>query len=257
MKIFIIGTGNVATVFGKAFLKAGHEVCGVLGRNTPGTIALASKLRCRNFSDPLTIPRNCDLYLIAVSDNSIQEVAKSLPTLSKTVVHTSGSTPLSKLKKFKSSGVFYPVESINKSRTGSLKHVPLCLEAGNEKTMELLLRLAHSITDHVYLLDSRQRLSLHVAAVIANNFTNHLLYIAGQILQKEGLPPAILDQLVHTTINNAIQLGPAVAQTGPARRQDSVTIGKHLKFLNKNPDYRDLYELLTRLITDVYNLKGK
>ena len=42
------------------------------------------------------------------------------------------------------------------------------------------------------------------------------------------------------------------SQTGPARRNDKKTMSSHLKLL-PNKNYRTLYKLLSKSITELYN----
>jgi predicted short-subunit dehydrogenase-like oxidoreductase (DUF2520 family) len=112
--------------------------------------------------------------------------------------------------------------------------------------------LAASISDRIYILDSRQRAILHVAAVFANNFTNYLLGVAIDLIRTGDLPSELLESLAKSTVTNAFTYGAMEAQTGPARRGDMKTINRHLKILKKNPEYYELYRVLTDLIGKVH-----
>jgi hypothetical protein len=39
-----------------------------------------------------------------------------------------------------------------------------------------------------------------------------------------------------------------MAQTGPAKRRDNKTLKTHLNLLEKNPNYKELYEQITKSI---------
>lgn len=252
MKIFVIGTGNVASVLSRALLKAGHRISGVYSRTPVHADKLAGALKCKPFYRAEEIPDNLDLYLIAVKDDVIEKISALIPKTKGIVVHTSGSIPLNVLKKHVNSGVIYPVESISSARKISFKKVPFCLEASNETSLKKIFKLTSALSEHIYILNSRQRAALHLSAVFTNNFTNYLLTIAESILQKEGLPVELLYPLASSTINNAFNEDPAKAQTGPARRNDQVTIKNHLKYLKNNKEYSSLYKLLTRQIVSRY-----
>jgi predicted short-subunit dehydrogenase-like oxidoreductase (DUF2520 family) len=253
MRIFIIGTGNAATAIGKAFVKAGHSVTGVYGRNRDRTTKLSGILKCKAYFGWNEIPRSSQVYLIAVKDDAIAEVARHLPALNGIVIHTSGTTPLSVLSRFSNHGVFYPVETMASSVSISFRKVPLCLEASNEKALKNLMTLASTVSEKIFVLESQQRLALHIAAVFTNNFTNHLLTIATEIINKEHLPVELLEHLAATTVKNAFINGPMASQTGPARRNDRVTINKHLSYLKFNDNFLKIYKMITEQIYDVHN----
>jgi len=253
MKVFIIGTGNVAKSLGSAILRTGHQVTGIMGRNRSQGVKLADRFKCSYFSDASLIPQSSDIYILALKDDVIEEIANSLSRLKGIVVHTSGTTSLNVLKRFKNRGVVYPVESINGRLTQSFNNVPICLEAGEEKTLSTLLSFAASLSNKIFLLDSEQRATLHLAAVFTNNFTNHLLGIATEILDKSDLPHELLEKLAYTTVKNVFKNGALQSQTGPARRNDKVTIEKHLSLLKNDKDHLQVYRLITRQITTVHN----
>jgi hypothetical protein len=61
---------------------------------------------------------------------------------------------------------------------------------------------------------------LHVAAVFVNNFTNHLYQIGNEICDENQIPFSILHPLITETAQKIMNLPPALAQTGPAIRND-------------------------------------
>jgi predicted short-subunit dehydrogenase-like oxidoreductase (DUF2520 family) len=250
MNIFIVGTGNVASSLGHAFVSAGHHISGVLGRDKKKTTALAKKLDAKPFLVPGQIPPDADIYLVAIKDDAIENVVETLPSLEKIVVHTSGAVPARVLKKFSRFGVFYPVESISPGYPETYMNVPVCTEASSSVVQKSLSRLANSISRKTFILNSEQRVALHVAAVFANNFTNHMLGIASGILAEHKLPLQILEPLATSTIKKAFRQGALKSRTGPAYRKDLKTIKKHLEFLKNHDQYRQLYRMVTRQIMD-------
>jgi predicted short-subunit dehydrogenase-like oxidoreductase (DUF2520 family) len=105
--------------------------------------------------------------------------------------------------------------------------------------------LAFSISNRVVELDSEKRLYLHLAAVIANNFTNHLLAQSEKILKLQQLPFDLLKPLVEETVKKAFEGSPFKNQTGPAVRNDQTTIQKHLEMLSEDEKLRELYQIIT------------
>ncbi|HKR06684.1 MAG TPA: Rossmann-like and DUF2520 domain-containing protein [Bacteroidia bacterium] len=249
MKIVIIGTGNVATQLGIAFREAKHEIMQVYGRNKAHAKTLAKKLNTAFISDLKKINLQADIYLVAVSDSSIEAILKGLKLTKQLVAHTSGSISMNVFKKrFLNHGVFYPVQTISKNMPVDFKTTVICIEANNGPSQIKLHRLAQSISKETRLINSAQRRWLHLAAVFVNNFTNHLFHIGDDILTKNGLWPELLMPLINQTVNNLKDKTPSEVQTGPAVRRDKNTIDRHLKMLEKYPAYKKIYKDITQSI---------
>jgi len=190
---------------------------------------------------------NNHIYIIAVSDDAISSVSQKLIKSKSLIAHTSGSVALSKLPKGLRRGVFYPLQTFSKERKVDFKTVPFCIEAENNSDLTLLKDLASTISDSIYEISSEQRKSLHLAAVFANNFTNHLYQISKEICKMNEIPFDILKPLIKETALKIENHQPAEMQTGPAVRYDQKTIEKHLEMLN-NENYKKAYQLLTKSI---------
>jgi predicted short-subunit dehydrogenase-like oxidoreductase (DUF2520 family) len=253
MKLVIIGTGNVASALGKAFFTSGHTIEQVIGKSSNNVTKLAKRLKAEPvlFPDPPVL--NADCYMIAVKDDAIPAVALYLKKVKGIVVHTSGSVPLSALgRSFSKKGVFYPVDTIKNNKPVSFTNVPVCIEGNTPVTRRKLLELAASVTEKTFLLDSAQRAVLHLAAVFSNNFTNHLHTSAFGILNENNLPTDLLHQLILSTARNAVSPGPEASQTGPAIRNDKLTIKAHRELLSNNKRLLGIYNSLTADITAHY-----
>jgi predicted short-subunit dehydrogenase-like oxidoreductase (DUF2520 family) len=192
--------------------------------------------------------KETDLFIIAIPDNHIAELATELPQ-DKLQVHTSGSMPMDVISS-KRKGVFYPLQTFSKAKAVDFSTIPFCLEANNTKDLILLKDLAKILSDKVYEINSEQRKSLHVAAVFVNNFTNHLFYQGEAICKKYNVPFEVLVPLIKETVKKLDELSPKEAQTGPALRNDSKTIAAHLKLLDNKQ--QELYKLLSQSITETY-----
>src|SRR4030095_3288173 len=105
----------------------------------------------------------------------------------------------------------------------------VCLDASNKETLNILKDLASTLTGKIIEVDDEKRLAIHVAAVFANNFTNHLFSITQLILEENNLPFEILKPLINETVRKIQNHDPLNVQTGPAVRQDELTIQKHLE----------------------------
>lgn len=247
----IIGSGNVATCFAKAFVNKGVSIAAVYSRNLNHAQQLADAVggvATNNFNK---LPTGADLYVIAVSDNAIESVSKQLKVTG-LVVHTSGCTAMDALKNNKRYGVFYGLQTFNKNTLTDLSHVPFLIEASNDKDEKLLKQFASNISTNVQVANTKQRQALHVAAVFANNFSNHLFVIAKQLLEQHQLSFDLLKPIILQTAQNAVTHNPVDVQTGPVVRNDTDTIATHLEVLQKYPEYRQIYELLSQSIRELH-----
>ncbi|PKV66859.1 Rossmann-like and DUF2520 domain-containing protein [Pontibacter ramchanderi] len=254
MKISIIGSGNVAWHLGKALKQAGHEIVAVYSPTVPNREELARVLAPATAIASLDMrATGAELVVIAVPDAAIASVVAAVQVpAGAIVVHTSGSQPLAVLQGIPGArpGVFYPLQTFSKSKAVDFRAIPMLLEAEDEQTLSGLQQVAKSISDEVYVVDSRKRKQLHLAAVFACNFTNHLLGISYELLQQAALPHTLLHPLIQETIAKALQNHPFQVQTGPAVRHDQNVIEEHLNLLQDQPDYQQVYHLLTHSIQD-------
>lgn len=188
-----------------------------------------------------------DIFIIAVSDDAIEEVSNSIPLAGQLVVHTSGTAPIQLLHKHERRGVFYMLQTFSKNKDVDFSLIPFCIEATDQNDFQLIEQIAVSFSDRVYHIDSNQRKALHLAAVFVNNFTNHLYTLGEDICKEHRVPFEILKPLIRETSEKIIHLSPKEAQTGPALRGDQTTIEKHLELLT-DPEKKQLYTLITNSI---------
>ena len=143
-------------------------------------------------------------------------------------------------------GVLYPLQTLSRSRPVAPSKVPCLVEASSQEVGASLLRLASTTYDRVEEVDSERRLALHTAAVFANNFSNHMIGIAGQILKDHKLDPGLLDPLLEETFLKLKEMDPGAAQTGPALRGDKLSMEKHIDLLKDHPEWEKLYTFISR-----------
>ena len=255
LRTVIIGSGNVASCIAPALEKAGViDIAAVYSPTQSHAAELAAKLRnAVAVSDIAEIPADAALYLLAVKDDAIAELAQTLtPSPEALWLHTSGGVEASTLKPLSEHyGVFYPLQTFSKGVPVNLPEVPVFIEASTERGREIVDRLAHAISPKVHYADGTTRCKLHAAAVFACNFTNHLWAIAEDILHREaGTDLSVLHPLLQETLRKAMTVPPASAQTGPAARGDRGVIAKHASLLTA--DEAELYTLLSEHIIDYY-----
>jgi predicted short-subunit dehydrogenase-like oxidoreductase (DUF2520 family) len=245
IKITIIGSGNVAQHLIDAFAKSNVvEIIQVFSRSQKDSIQNLDSNKITSDWNALT---EADLYIIAVSDDAIASVSAQLPFENRLVVHTSGSAPLTSLNDKNRKGVFYPLQTFTKGKAIDFKTIPLCLETQFEEDYKILEKVASSISNSLYSIDSHQRKALHVAAVFVNNFTNYLYQLGSDICQENNVSFDILKPLILETAEKLLTLSPKDAQTGPAKRNDISTIEAHESFLS-NENQSTIYKILTQSI---------
>ncbi len=191
--------------------------------------------------------KSADLFIIAVSDDAIEEVSNAIPFHNAFVVHTSGTKPMDSIQKTNRKGVFYMLQTFSMDKEVNFSEIPFCLEACNPEDFQILEKIAIKFSERVYKISSEQRQAIHLAAVFVNNFTNHLCTIGAEICKENNVPFEILKPLILETAHKLEVLAPKDAQTGPAIRGDQSIIDRHLSALN-DPLNKEIYKLITKSI---------
>lgn len=244
MKAVMIGAGNVATNLVRALAAAGVEVVQVYSRTLPHARELAATVgACA--SDSLDgVVRDADIYIISVSDDAIAGVVEAVPDNGAVWVHTSGSTSVTVFAgRRERYGVFYPMQSFSKQIAADFADVPFFIEAESEATAVMVEGLARQLSRRVFRATSDQRRRLHIAAVFACNFANHMWTLAGDVLGEAGLPFDVMLPLINTTVDKLKLLPPAESQTGPAVRHDVNVMHSHIAMLDE--EKAAIYKILS------------
>jgi len=250
MNITILGAGNVATQLALVLKKTGHTIVQVYNRSNDAGVELSKTVGAAFVSD-LGQLTEADVYIVAVKDDAIGELAKGITAKNGIVAHTSGTKSKDLLQNTSANfGIFYPLQTMTKTAKVDFKNVPLLVEGSNKQTIAKLEELAKSISKNVHRVDEQQRQWIHVAAVFANNFTNHLFGISEQLLLTHGLEFEILKPLIFNFIRNLETHSPSELQTGPAIRGDYQTIEKHMQLLGDDTRLQKIYEVLSQSIMD-------
>lgn len=258
MTISFVGAGNLGTHLAFALQAAGHDIACVCANTQASADTLVKRLK---------LPQECavteigmlkpaDLYVLAVPDRVISDISSAWPSVLRqgVVVHTSGATPMDELRTTGLRyGVLYPMQTFSKSKDVDFKSIPCFVEGCDTEVVKTLVAVGQSVSDVVRELDSTNRCLLHVAAVFACNFTNHLYTLAFDLLERQGIDPKCLIPLIDETAEKIHTIHPQNAQTGPALRKDLTTINRHLEGLS-NVSSKDtltaIYQQLTKSIIE-------
>lgn len=256
----IIGAGNVGSHFAKVFQEIGVRIDTIYSKHISNADLLVKETGGTAIDDFTALCQTSDLFVICVPDDHIKavadEVALILPPHA-TIVHTSGSRPLTDLLAFERRGVFYPLQTFSKHDIVHFEDIPLLIDASVEPLKDQLIDLGKLISARVMPCDDRQRSELHVAAVLACNFVNHLIYKSEAHLERSDLDVSLLYPLIRKTVEKALSQSSFDAQTGPARRGDKQTIQRHLDQLAYDKKLKKIYKCMTNSILKTYALESK
>ncbi len=250
--IVMIGAGNMATRLSIALADAGHNILQVYSRTLRSAKLLAEELGTNTlYTDNLEeIITEAHLYIFSISDQALSDVIAHMPSCSGMWVHTAGSMPMDIFDAYTQRyGVMYPMQTVSKERTIDWSQVPIFIEASNIEDITMLEEVARSISQQVTQCNSQQRQALHLAAVFACNFTNHMYAIAEQLLRKQGINFDAMKLLIRETELKAENFSPGQVQTGPAVRCDFNVMNKHLALLGDSPE-SELYRLISNNIIE-------
>lgn len=250
--VCVLGCGNLGTHLVQALYHAGYPILQLFSRTVESATALSDLVGGAPFTTDLSkIDLSADLYICALKDSVLVDVLRKTPLRGKPIIHTAGSMPLSLLEEFtEEGGVLYPMQSFSKAKPVDFSKIPIFVEASTSVMMEKLTDMAKHISKSVMPLDTEGRKQLHLAAVFASNFSNHMYAIANEQLAKLGLPFEVLLPLIDETSGKIHTLSPVDAQTGPAVRYDLNVIEAQTKRI-ENPLQRKIYELVSQSIHEM------
>lgn len=281
-KIVIIGSGNVASHLALALTVAGNEIIQVYSRDLFHAQSLAqrvdeeraslkesnrfvgnvseygaqgyidengSKSVHTEFTDQLElIAPKADFYIFSIKDDALIDVLINLPALDGICLHTAGSVPMDIFSSYTNKyGVLYPLQTFNKERNIDFSEVPIFIEASNQESQLRIQTLALGLSQKIYILNSDKRKYLHLAAVFACNFTNHMYTLSSEILEQINIDSTVLEPLIEETARKIKTLHPKQAQTGPAVRYDENVIKKHIDLI-QDEEVKQLYQLISQSI---------
>ncbi len=248
MKIVFIGAGNLATRLSLAMQRVGMQIGQVYSHTEASARQLATRLGCPWTNDLSALQEDGDLYVFSLKDAVLSDVISKVKPNNGMWVHTAGSMPMSVFEGYAQRfGVLYPLQTFSKGRNVNFDVIPIFLEANTDKNADYLKNIASALSENVRFMSSEKRRSLHLAAVFACNFTNHIYTLSYKLLENESIPADVLLPLIDETVSKIHSMPPAAAQTGPAIRYDENVINKHLAMLD-DPDMQAIYRLLSQNI---------
>lgn len=257
--ISFIGAGNLAWHLAPTLDNIGYSVKEVYSRNPKNAKLLTQRLYQAEIKTTLDFSSSqSEVFIIAVADDAIQSVAQDIILPDDAIlVHTSGSQPLSILAYAATPhiGVFYPLQTFSKTKKIDFRDIPIFIETETKEAEAICLRMAMQISKDVKKIGSGERKALHVAAVFASNFANHMLTISKDLLTQNKLSFDLLKPLIFETLNKGLTIGPENSQTGPAKRGDFEILDKHMEYLQHDESLSKIYKLVSQHIIDRYEIE--
>jgi predicted short-subunit dehydrogenase-like oxidoreductase (DUF2520 family) len=245
----LVGAGNVAWHMGRALSQKGYVIKQVLDRTASAAQQLAKELKAESYGTPEDGIDGTDACLICVSDDAIASVIDQLKPGNCLFMHTAGSVPLDVFRNNADNyGVLYPLQTFTKGRPLDYSQIPFLTEANTSENLNLINQMAYSVSQHVIEADSTRRLFIHLAAIFASNFSNHMYTLAEKLAGEYKLSFDLLKPLIAETTAKAMDMSPQKAQTGPAARGNLKVIEKHLELLKDHPGMQELYRRISESI---------
>jgi predicted short-subunit dehydrogenase-like oxidoreductase (DUF2520 family) len=251
--IVLVGAGNVANHLGPALKAQGHHMVQVYSQTVRSAQILSEKLASGFINDIANLDYSADIFLFCIKDEALPDILKQTRFTDQVLIHTAGSLPLEIFKDYGFHyGVLYPVQTLIKERSIDLSSVPFCIEGSTPYAESIVQKLALGISRKVEIVSSEKRKIIHIAAVFACNFTNHMFYLADRLMRENGLELDLLRPLIRETFAKIMETDPKIAQTGPAMRGDLRTINEHLSLLKDHPEMQKIYTFVSESIAEVY-----
>ena len=250
-KVVIIGSGNLAEALARAVAKSGLELVQIFARNAERARIVAEIAATDWATQPGMLARDADIYLIAVSDRAVEQVAATLPIPEgAAVAHTAGSVPLEAIPaRFARRAVFYPMQTFTRGREVDFSVIPIFLETPSAELRPELEAFARELSGTVIWATSEQRARVHLAAVFACNFANHMYAMGERIVRDAGLDFDVLKPLIAETAAKACDArSPLDVQTGPAVRNDLATQARHNDLLSSDLRLKNIYSTISQNI---------
>jgi predicted short-subunit dehydrogenase-like oxidoreductase (DUF2520 family) len=246
----IIGSGNLGSHLVNQLIRRGQPPLAVWSRTEKPYHDAWRKAGITVAHSEVDLPLS-GWFILAVPDGQIAALAQQLARPDRIFIHTSGSISIEVLPGPRA-GVFYPLQTFSEKIDSHWPSIPCFLESRTPEDMAMLQSLSDRLGCNWHPMTSEQRRKLHLAAVITNNFTNHLVALAKQYAAQQGLDYTWLLPLMQQTLERLATEDPEVIQTGPARRGDRTTIQAHLDLLSNHPELAHLYQLMSQSIARHY-----
>jgi predicted short-subunit dehydrogenase-like oxidoreductase (DUF2520 family) len=236
----IVGAGHVGRALGRLFAARGVlAVQDVLTRSMASAQAAVAFIGAGQAVDAIAALRQADVWMLAVSDDRIAEVASELAAgrdlRGAVVFHCSGAKASTDLAPLRAAGAFvasvHPVRSFaDPQLVADAFDGTFCGIEGDEQALALLNPAFTAIGARLVTIDARAKTVYHAASVFASNYLTTVLDAALRAYQAAGIPDEVARELARPlaleTLSNVFRLGPETALSGPIARGDAATVAR-------------------------------
>ena len=238
-RLSFIGSGHVARVLGR--LWHGRQcvvLADVLSRSADKARTACEFIGAGRALQDYAALEQADIYLIATPDDQIaaccERLADSGRILAGTIVfHCSGALPASVLRPALACGALaasvHPIRSFALPEQVAASFAGTwCGMEGDAQALAVVAPLFDAIGAHCIAIDPDAKTIYHAAAVFASNYLVTVLDVAVQAYGRAGVPQDVamklMAPLVHKTVDQVFEAGPAAALSGPIARGDMATV---------------------------------
>lgn len=238
-RIGVVGAGRVGAVLAAALRAAGHEIVSAAGESDASRDRIAALLPGVPGGKPTDVARNCDLLLLTVPDDMLENVVTTLVGAGairpgQFVCHTSGRHGLAVLEAASAIGArplaLHPAMTFTGTAV-DIERLRGCVfgvttEGSGRATAEALVADLGGIP--MWVAEDKRTL-YHAGLAHGANHLVTLVSQAMELLAASGAqdPAATLRPLLNAALDNALNSGDA-ALTGPIVRGDVNTVRAHL-----------------------------
>ena len=231
MRITLVGPGRAGTALALAARAAGHDIVAVLARRPDAAARAAARL-----GDAVALPLDgevpyTDLAVIATRDDAVSNAAQAIAGGAgnmSAAVHLPGLTPVAALDPLATRGVatgsFHPLQTFPSTEAGvaRIRGAWIAVTATDEELRRRLRELASSMGGHPFDVADEAKPLYHAAA--AANFPLAALTMAADLFDAARVPFEAAGPLIRAVVENALDMGPRPALTGPVARGDVATV---------------------------------
>jgi len=255
-RIGFIGAGQLAVPLAWSISRGGYAVVGAASRSRASAERLVGGVPgARVYDDAQELVKACDLAIIAVPDDAIAPVTRSLAWEDRhAVIHCSGATEVSALAAAAEAGAltggFHPLQTFTNTEA-ALATLPGCtvgIEA-DSWLFDALSHMAKAIGCQPIRLPPGSRALYHASGSFAASFLVRLIndgldLWSGFGVSREDAFKALLP-LTKGTVAALEANGPVRGLAGPIARADTGTVQRHIEAVRAHaphllPTYLDL-----------------
>lgn len=255
-RLGVIGAGRTGQAFAAALAPFSRDAPLLHNRSSERLKAALARLPgVRSTGQAEDIWRSCDLIVLAVSDDAVEEITQRLalqaPGQHPFLFHLSGRCGTGVLEPLRRRGAvtaaIHPVMTFTgdpRNETQRMKGAPFGITGSTAEAVDKALAVVKLLGGEGFVIAEEKRALYHAALSHAANHLVTLTESAARTLEAAGVehPHAVLRPLVQAAMENSLSHGFA-ALSGPLLRGDRQTIGDHLDALRRYcpdilPDYR-------------------